>query len=400
MLLSLGLVGVLALIMFGGGQYYQYYPRVRQHWLLLGCGVVVAVSLPDPWLAAALLWFLYRSWADPSLPKWLTLVSHTVAAFGAVAAGAHLLTPADVPTLLWGMASLSVPLAAWSLYSYSQIACPVAAQGPQTWYWWEWPWLTVFEDQRPVIVAGQGNVNHTEAIGGVLAACAMGLTLEQPWAWGLVLCALTPTLLNWWIRGLSQGVLYVAALPAGWAIWGAGWPAVVSWACVFLGLAGAFHEHGRYRYETWWMMLSTYWWPKGWLTRLAGCGMRSYSWHNYQHLRQWPDKFMEVWTYAHSEYVQVLYEYGMIGLGLMLGAVWSLTHGLTHPSLLFMAGVLLLAAVVQNPWTFYHEAVFHEQVPNVVQGRPPQVLQRTTTHGSHALNVLVGLWLMLAMVLR
>ena len=399
MLLSLVLAGVLALVMFGGGQYREFYPRVRQHWLLLGCGVVVAMALPDPWLSAALLWFLFVAWIDPSLPKWLTLVSHTTAAFGAIAAGSQLLTPAHLPWLLWGVASLSVPLVAWAVYSYSQLDCPVDPTGPQTWYWREWPGLTVFEGQRPVIVAGQGNVNHTEAIGGVIAACAMGLALTHPWAWGLVLCALTPTLLNWWVRGLSQGVLYVAALPAGWAIWQVGWPAVVIWACVFLGLAGAFHEHGRYRYETWWLMLRQYWWPAGWRVRLLGHGLRSYSWHNYQHLRQFEGRFMEVWTYAHSEYVQVLYEYGLIGLGLMLGAIWSLTQELTDPSLWFMAGVLCLAAVVQNPWTFYHEAVFHEKVPNVVKGGPAQVLQRTTTHGSHALNVLVGLWLMLAMVL-
>ena len=402
MLLSISLLMVLALIMFGGGQYREYYPRVRQHWLLLGCGVLVAFALPNPWLQAALLWFLLCAWQDRNLPKWLTLVSHTTAAFGAVAAGAHVLTPADVPILLWGVAGASVPLAAWSVYSYRLQGCPPPAGGPQSWYSHTYGPLTIFEDQRPVIVAGQGNVNHTEAVGGVIAACSMGLALTHPAAWGLVLCALTPILLNWWIRGLSQGVLYVAALASGWAIWAAGWPAVVIWACVFLGLAGAFHEHGRYRYETWWMMLSTYWWPAGWGVRLGGHGLRTYAWHNYQHLRQWPDRFMEVWTYAHNEYVQVLYEYGLIGVGLMLAAMGHLTYHLTHPSLMFMAGVLAIAAVVQNPWTFYHEGVFHEQVKSGVFNADGtermQVLQRTTTHGSHALNVLVGLWLMLAMM--
>ena len=402
MLISLTLLTILALVMFGGGQYREFYPRVRQHWLLLGCGVLVALALPNMWLQAALLWFLLRAWFDYNLPKWLTLVSHTAAAFGAVAAGAHVLTPTDVPVLLWGIASMSVPLAAWAIYSYTLQNCPVPASGPQSWYSHTRWGVTVFEDQRPVIVAGQGNVNHTEAVGGVLAACAVGLALDHPWAWLLVLCALLPIALNWWIRGLSQGVLYVAALASGLTIWLGGWPAVVLSVATFLALAGAFHEHGRYRYETWWMMLTTYWWPRGWGVRLGGHGLRTYSWHNYQHLRQWPDRFMEVWTYAHNEYVQVLYEYGAIGVGLMLAAIGSLTYHLTHPSLIFMAGVLVIAAVVQNPWTFYHEGVFHEQVKSGVFNpdgtERMQVLQRTTTHGSHALNILVGLWLMLAMI--
>ena len=403
MTLNLLLIVLLWLIMFGGGQYHEYYPRVRQHWLLLGCGLLVAFALPNIWLQAALLWFLLCAWLDYNLPKWLTLVSHTAAVFGAIAAGAHVLTPADVPVLLWGVAWASVPLAAWAVYSYTLQGCPAPASGPQSWYSHTRYGLTLFEDQRPVIVAGQGNVNHTEAVSAVLAACGMGLAVSYPAAWLLVVCALMPIALNWYVRGhVSQGIVYLATLASVQAVWWYGWLALLGAGLAFTLLVGRYHEHGRYRYETWWMMLSTYWWPAGWRTRLMGHGLRTYSWHNYQHLRQWPDRFMEVWTYAHNEYVQVLYEYGVIGLALMLATVGSLVAGVAHPSLLFMAGILVAAAVIQNPWTFYHEGVFHEQVKsgtfNPDGTERMQMLQRTTTHGSHALNVLVGLWLMLAMI--
>ena len=414
------LCAILLALLLGGGHYGNYYPRARQQWLLLGCGALAALALPNWWLMLGVLWFLGHVLARQAIGGFLAyaaLISQTTVVVGAIALAGQALTPADAPVLLWTIASLSIPLAIWT--GISQYRHPYN-------YRLTWGPFCLFEEgapdyyagYEPPIVAGQGNFNHTEAVAGVLGACALGLTGTTMWAWGLVLCAISPILVGrWnrrhyddafhartnmpWLHQATQGDIYLLVLLWLW-VWSV-LPVEAGLLAIALALVLPFYywKEGAERVTMWGRILSEQWWPRGWAARLLGCGPRSWAQGHAEYARARPSEAGDIliWTTAHSEYVQVLYEYGALGLVLLIGTLASLLLANTTPAIWNMGLMLCVVAALQYPWTLYHELRVIKDIPIIQASNPLTMRQeQTNIHGSPLLNVLSGLWAVLAML--
>ena len=380
------LLSLLAAIIFLGGQYPGVSMfRAQSSWLLLGCLVVLSLAFPV-WITLGVLVFTLHAWWNFDQYQYqgeVELVARLAASMGAILAIAMSVASQDVQWLLRGIACLTVPWAAWTAYSQWRY--------PETYSCFVGPVLVYERQPYPrVIAVGQGNVNYTEAIAGVLGAVSVGLLHESWWWWLAVLCAVSPILAGRWNRRhephgtrASQGDVYLLALVL---------LAVHPWAIAALipmiGLG--YRREGSERTRAWADILQVLWWPSPWRRKLLGRGCHGWSIDYLAYIQH--KQTYEHWTHAHSEYVQVLYEYGVIGLVCLLGTLWTLLAHSTHPSVFSMGVVLCLVAGINNPWTFYHEFRREQVAPNGV------VYKFTAGHGNLTLNMLSGLWMALALM--
>jgi hypothetical protein len=169
------------------------------------------------------------------------------------------------------------------------------------------------------------------------------------------------------------------------AIWGIvialSW---ISWSLLFRYLQQPelwWHDSGRF--EEWWTMLRE-WWRSTWWTILFGCGIRSWAQTSATlcHQRTIHHPNQRIFAMAHNEYIQQVFEYGLVGVlalmgytGIVLWKAYLLHYGL------FLVGVVMVSvAMMTFPWSFYHKVFLpKEQTPD------GQILFEESRHGSPAL---------------
>ena len=139
-----------------------------------------------------------------------------------------------------------------------------------------------------------------------------------------------------------------------------------------------------YRVKTWVAMLLTGWWNGGWQIRLLGRGWGSWL-PFFDFMQQVVVRIGEdlkrrgqpvVQTQfnlstAHSEYVQVLFEHGILAfiaaIGYVVTSLWTLAHGNAQSQAVYILALSVcgVASVLHN-LTWYH----HTGVPAGADGKP------------------------------
>ena len=266
-------------------------------------------------------------------------------------------------------------------------------------------WFWVHDESRVCPRAGQGNANHAQAVAALAVASCYGLALAASpwWLFGLPLplyaIALCHDERTCW---LNQGVLHtlvatlvflsLLAVPSVGA-WG--------WACLILPMGAACwrlkpwqeHPHGGFdsgRLRLWREVLMGLWWPHGWRVRLGGFGTGS--WRQSTPGFTIPRFQRVVFTAAHNEYVEQLFEHGLIGLVLLLGLLgtWLWQAWLGGPlghALLIVELTLCSIALTNFPWTFFHTVqepqpyAYAAMAPNVSGQQSGMAMQICKTQG-------------------
>jgi len=333
--------GVMALFMFA----ITFAPRVYDISLLhnrlalwaSGLGLALAFCMPNPWLAVLLAAGSVNLMLRPQ-PSQPLKDSHywMLALAGGYLAVQGQLGHDSVPLFLWACVAMGFAL---TVYSY-----------------WD-------------VNAGQGNPMHVQALAAIAVASLIGLALSMPWLWLLL------PVLAWPIwatqRGdarVTLGPLYLLAILAGVAFLFLGWPVLL-----VTGIAGlavflwAWPQSplwsGR---KEWWTAGLTFWWTKAaWWQRLLGFGADAWIVFSQTYLGE-IQKFSKeevhdgysyvVMPHAHNDYVQVLFDRGLIGLGCVLGYLSTSLYALAglggEAWGLFLVGMTLCAVAFGNfPWT-------------------------------------------------
>ena len=271
-------------------------------------------------------------------------------------------------------------------------------------------WACWYEDRTPPrIECGQGNQNHAQALSACCVAAACGLAWMQSWWWlvAVPVLAVPIWMVEWTTRHkggkVSQGHLYLLHLallglcvwlgPSGWAV-----ASLYGLLCLLLlwrwrNDRGA-PDTGRAR--RWFILLGAGWWYQPWQVRLFGQGWRS--WIHWAEklviadVKRNPDKAGSIsfMTAAHNEYVQVLFEHGLVGfiglVGVTLWAFWqAIGAGVVGQALVPLLVILVTNACLSMPWTLYHETVVEN----------PQTRQRITSGagapGMQAVSIVVAI---------
>ena len=210
-----------------------------------------------------------------------------------------------------------------------------------------------------------GNPNHTDMLMVMGMACAVALSLiQEQGLWSLAMIPLAAPFVTrfgqaaFWVAGLAIALLFVSMPMIGSLLGLASCVAVslIAWPSRQLQNGP---DHGRIRI---WSILLTLWWKTGWKSILFGLGPDSW--------RSWADSFSrleqqktgkpgsgQLFTHPHNEYVHVLFEHGLMGLGLLLGLIGSLlAHAWTVQPALIIPGLTLCAiAFTCFPWTLPYE---------------------------------------------
>lgn len=281
---------------------------------------------------------------------------------------------------------------------------------------WEW-YANV-----PLTFAGQENSNNLQAISLISLCASCGLILAYSWWYAiLVPFSLYPLLLVQYQFGVLTGtsktvtlgiglipLVIVFALPLWIGWWGAAavLPAVTAmvWGCGQALRHEVWWDSGRVR--AWLIMLTAGWWMPGWRTRLLGQGWQSWlPFHEYVLKAATSMKQQKVvrtdvlLSTAHNEFIQMLFEHGLIGLTLLIGycfsILWQLGHGSGEAQAVYLVGSGLIAvALVLHPWTWYH----HTATQADKDGKPMLGGQGVMLYsiGSPALNYMTFLTIVMA----
>ena len=247
----------------------------RVSWLTIGCGVLMALASPNPWIGMLLVLFVT---GIIFMPPMILLTMNTVMPTLVFAATylliAPYLTPTFVVPILFGMMGVGMALTGWAIYAFHQ------PEGR-----WERFWanglLGIWERDTAYPMAGQGNWNHTQSVGALAVAANLALVwLGQTWtAWLLPLTAgnifLCVTDRSWLLtasRWQSQGMLhFLTALLVFVGLWLGGWW-LVGLLAAYIGILLVIGKPWRPRWE--WIDSGRFW---SW-----HLGIRELWWHAFQ----------------------------------------------------------------------------------------------------------------------
>lgn len=227
------------------------------------------------------------------------------------------------------------------------------------------PFWIYDNDKTPQLRGGQGNPNHYDALVGLSVAAGAGLLhLGYGWPLPCLVLMVTASLLH---HEVTQGHVYFGATALGLGLLAhPDWPVVVIFSGI--GVAGLLwwrpwrlrgpHTIASGRIDCWLMMLKI-WWRGGWKIRVCGYGTGSWLHRSIQHrtASHQADK-MAIWTVAHNEFVQQLFEYGLLGMLLLMGLVGSLLWAAWQAGPLgeavWLVGLVACAIASLNfPWTWF-----------------------------------------------
>lgn len=219
--------------------------------------------------------------------------------------------------------------------------------------------------------AGQGNAMHVQAIAAIATAACIGLAMQDWWLWGVVPAVVWPIVRTQFLdpnRHLTLGPLYLGALALGWL--SLSWPLIVipvATVAFLVGFLWAWPKSplwsGR---KEWWTAGLTYWWINAaWWQKLLGFGSDAWIVFSQKYLgdiQRYSKAEVHagfshvVMPHAHNDYVQILFDRGLIGLGALVGyiltSLWMLAGAGPNGQALFLVGVTLCAIAFGSfPWT-------------------------------------------------
>ena len=337
----------------------------RQSWGFTALGIVIGCWLTTIQLWAGLLTIWVSLMTQVMLPvsvvwqqmAWKSLI--LAVGYGVLV----LLLPLGwVPVLLGSMVVIGTLTAAWALTMLLTKPYPsrdFSLKIPHT------PWMIYDNDKTPQLRGGQGNPNHYDGLVGMSVAAGAGLVHLGAW-WPLP-CLIFILIVSLLHHKFTQGHVYFGMTALGLVLIAhPPWPVLTGtgatfalWFLVWLPphLYGP-HSHASGRVECWIMMLKL-WWAGGWKIRVCGYGTGSWLHRSIQHRTESkrPD-LRAIWTVAHNEYVQQVFEYGLMGLLLLLGLLGSLLwaayqSGPIGEAVLIVGLVVCTIATVNFPWTWF-----------------------------------------------
>jgi len=383
MLIEVGLVIALLLVAFAGGHKRDTPGAARNLWAWIGLAAVELFLLPSGFLKVLLVGILINIYR---IPQPASQDGHVVKVVGVTAAYILLLpyipAGADV-VVLWTLASIGVLLGLHTIFSF--------------WYVWYYNPLTQSLDKEPTLynfmrqvgpvtvqvsehrllpggyTCGQLMPNwlHAEACLAVAATC--GLTIQgYQWAWLLMPLTLIPILATvpcgftrrFNMAGpINQCAIHLLTLLCALAMVVNPVFGLTVWLLYLVGVAAVvyrqYHHHfpkwvDSGRLEEWYNMLKYWVLLKTWDVYIFGHGIRSWVVLSQakSQLQQGPAYF----SMAHNEYIQHLFEYGILGFVSLVGYTLSYFYYTYHYSIgLYLVGsVMVSVALVSFPWSFFH----------------------------------------------
>ena len=339
----------------------------RWSWFWIGGGFLVASHLPHP--GAALLLAIVTIGCLPITPRSMAVQQVLIPAIAVSSLYAYAATWSHGQTaLVWLLGVLVVMGMVIGVWSWMSVHHKEER--------WQWhllgPWW-MYDESRICPRAGQGNANHAQAVVALSCAAAIGL-----WHLGFTLVLVAVPLLicplvycrdrreSW----ISQGPVAVYVLLIGWGmvLLREGWGVAV----VLLPLGGLvlpfmiylLQRHrwsaraDSYRLAMWYGVLRDQWGAAHWIIHWLGFGATS--WRQLTPQYTIPRFQRVVFTTAHNEYVEMLFQHGIIGLVALLyflgDNLWRAWHGGPTGEAVFLLGWTLCAIAFFNfPWTWYHE---------------------------------------------
>lgn len=374
----------------------------RSYVTIGGIGLLLVWTLPNPWLQAVCGLMIVNFLRDKHMGLHLNrFMPFVIFLAGGVAAWPYLDRSAVYP-LLASIAGAGAILTGYSLVNV----------------WREWR-----ERDHIKLYAGQENVNNTQSISVVCTSATIGLAVGfSPWWWLAVPVVGFPilwqTVADWrHERSVTMGPVLMAGVAFMALPLVIGWYTLILVPLVLAGLVAAVVQ--ALRFEKWWdsgrircwfTALHIGWWEAGWTVRLVGRGWQS--WIGFQDFlvqvatktnrhKIVNTKFMM--STAHNEFVQILFEHGLIGLLLVVGycatALWSLGTGGPEAVAVYFAAVGMIGvACTLHPWTWTHGTLSEcDEHGEPIKGGSGYKL---FTIGSPALNWLAFLTALLVEVAR
>lgn len=304
-----------------------------------GLGITLACTMPNPWLAVMLAAGSVNLMLRPHPSQPLKDSYYwTLSLAGGYVALSSVMPPVAIPVFLW--------------------ACVAMGAAQTAYLYWD-------------VNAGQGNPMHVQALAAIAGAATIGLALQLPPVWLALPFVLWPivTTQGWAGHGhITLGPLYLVALALGGLYLWFGWPVVILSAIAFLGAFLWAWPHsplwsGR---KEWWTAGCTFWWTKSaWYQKLLGFGADAWIVFSQKYLgeiQQFSNAYVHegfshvVMPHAHNDYVQLLFDRGLIGLGCLLGYLATSLYALAGLGGdawgLFLVGLTLCAVAFGSfPWT-------------------------------------------------
>jgi len=366
-------------------------------WMGMLCliGVLLAAAMPTYWQALLVLgvvWNVQRQHPPSSHINYLETV---LAVCGAYLLLIQYSWAWFIPVFLWTLCLMGTYMGLWGMYSvlvhksqkYAHSWTPTLFKwGKQTLA----PFTFTIEERgqrdeqgnlRPGAKAGdvwcgQFMTNFTQAIFCITITATVGLVVSGTTPWVLLTVPIQSFVLLHYLRIHSGGVgqwvphlgvvgLMVVGLHDRWLAANCALVLAVLftlwlWKRQRLGKEGG-ADSGRL--VEWWEMYWVWRNANNWWTYLFGFGIRSWVQVAYDKAlmkaKTTGQTIHNIFTMAHNEYIQQLFEFGMVGLFALMATswhIWNAAYAL-HKGLWLVVGVLISIAMLSYPWAFYHRAV-------------------------------------------
>lgn len=374
-----GLTLLLLFACFANESRHTYKGFARSLWIVCGVAGLIGFMSGNLWVAgfvAVITYNLTRAQKPIGpMPAWLVVIS----CVGLYAVSKQIITTDLRLAGLWILTSVGVALGVWSIYSLMQY--PKSYDHTRIVKGWR---LGFWESRDHLLDCGQENHNHTQCLAALTTVASLGLGwLISPWLYLLTPLCLLPIVAVQYTMGLyghrlttwtqlTQGFVHLfhAGLAVLWFV--TGWwslllivpyVALILWAMNYAKRRLTWVDCGRV--HTWMVHLMGSWWQMGWRVRLFGHGWDSWLFFaiKIHRVRQAMGLAAgELLSNAHNEFVQVLFEHGMLGLLCVLGFIaetlYRLSLGGPVELIYAVLGVTLCSiASINHPWTWWRELI-------------------------------------------
>ena len=359
----LAVMAVQGAIAFSGRDKSDQWNRTG--WWVMGVALCLAVLMPTVWASLLVAVIVLGCW--PLIPRSDVLMAQPVMAVMMAAGWAMLsqvVTTAWVPAAMGVLIGLGGVIAAWGVYAKTR---DVDMWSRKVWLWWY-----AYDESRVCPRAGQGNANHAQGMAALAFAACLGMTMLGSAWWGVLLpVLLVPVYVcrdartGWLTQGLVHVTVATVAVGSVWlkptlghgALAGLGGMALVAVACLHPAVAARLTGFDSGRLRLWREVLGEMWWPQNGLVRMLGFGTGS--WRRLTPSFTRPRFNQVAFTAAHNEYVEMVFQYGIIGAVVLLGflgdMLWRAWTGGPYGEALFVLEVTLCSiAATSFPWTFFH----------------------------------------------
>ena len=266
-----------------------------------------------------------------------------------------------IPLFLGLMTGVGCLFGLWTVFIY--IVTPVEPVRGQTPVTFTFLGYEITETLPRTPTCNQMNINLTHCIVSVCVACNVALLfyVEHP---AILISTAVLVSLPIWItavrswneygQGWGHGVVILfAALTVqhGWGVWWLGVP------CLAVGVWWASRNEGGFQSRLiGWRAMIVFLWTRGKKGLFWGYGMGA--WQTFNSLPQvkiqsGTDKG-KVMPSAHNEFIQILVEYGAVGVVAVVAVLGYAAMRLSGEPLLIPGMVLVSVAMLNAPWTLTH----------------------------------------------